>query len=251
MRLHHRKFFPGEKNILFTYHSIQRNETVRKNFAALGLIAATLAAANAHADVNVIGEVGTTGVGFHASVPLRPDLNARFGTGYLNYKYNGSTRSLDYDLKLKANTFDALLDWYPSRDSIFRLSAGLAYNGNKIDVNARPNVAGAYVLQGNVYNAASVGTVQGKVEFNKVAPYFGVGWGRPSEKENGWSFSTDMGVLFQGSPKTTLTSSGCSAPAAMCNQLAADIAQENKALNDEASKFKFYPVLRVGVSYKF
>lgn len=225
---------------------------MRKALAAFGLIAGLATAAGAHADIGVAGNVGTTGIGFHASFPLRPDLNARVGLGYLGYSYRGSTRDLNYDLDLTANTYDALLDWYPRKNSTFRLTTGLTYNGNKIDVRARPNANGNYTIQGNTYDAASVGKVAGKVDFNKVAPYLGIGWGRPSlKKEKGWSFTADIGVMLQGSPKTTLANTGCTASAAVCNQFASDVARENAALRDEVSKFKLYPVLRVGVSYKF
>ena len=41
--------------------------------------------------------------------------------------------------------------------------------------------------------------------FNKVAPYLGIGWGNPVQNGKGWGMISDIGVLFQGSPKTTLT----------------------------------------------
>jgi hypothetical protein len=224
---------------------------VKKTLTAFGLLAGLMASTGAHADIGVTGEIGTTGTGFHASMPLRPNLNARFGLGYLGYSYSGRTSDMDYELKLKANTYDALLDWYPMEQSSFRLTTGLAYNGNKIDVRAKSNMAGSYTIQGNTYTAASAGNVTGKVDFNKVAPYLGIGWGRPSNKEKGWSFSTDVGVLFQGSPKTSLTHTGCVAPAPVCSQFTSDVARENAALRDAAGKFKVYPVLRIGLSYKF
>ncbi len=223
----------------------------KKTVAAFAAIAISLGAVNAHADVDIAGQVGTTGVGFHATMPIKPNLNARVGLGYLGYTYSGRTSDLDYDLKLTAKTYDALLDWYPRDDSKFRITTGLSYNGNKIDVRGRSNAVGSYTIQGNTYNAASFGNVTGKVDFNKVAPYLGIGWGRPSVKDKGWSFSTDLGVLFQGSPKSSLTHSGCTAPAAMCNQFSSDLAKENAALRAEVGKFKAYPVLRVGISYKF
>ncbi|RJF99854.1 hypothetical protein D3871_00935 [Noviherbaspirillum saxi] len=184
-------------------------------------------------------------------MPLNPDMNARLGSSYLGYSYSGNTRDLDYQLKLKANTYEALLDWYPSKDSSFRLTTGLAYNGNKIDVMAQPNAAGVYNINGTAYSSASVGQVNGKVSFNKVAPYLGIGWGRSSEKEKGWSFSTDIGLLFQGSAKTSLSNTGCAATATVCAQFANDLARENEQLRHEVSRFKAYPVLRVGLSYRF
>ena len=227
---------------------------MKRILAALALALAgltTAAFAQSHSEIGITGSVGTTGVGAHATFPISPSVNARLGLGYLGYNYKGSTRDMQYDLDLKANTYDALIDWYPEKGSSFRITGGVAYNGNRINVHARPNAAGAYSIQGNQYNAASVGNVTGKVDFNKVAPYLGIGWGRNLKDEKGWSFSTDLGVLFQGSPKTSLSANGCTAGAAVCNQFANDVARENEALAREVRKFRVYPVLRIGVSYKF
>lgn len=223
---------------------------MKRTLAAIAL-AGLATSAFAQSDIGISGSVGTTGVGAHATFPISPNVNARLGLGYLGYNYKGSTRDMQYDLDLKANTYDALIDWYPEKGSSFRLTGGVAYNGNQVTVHGKPDAAGSYSIQGNTYNAASVGKVTGKVDFNKVAPYLGIGWGRNLKDEKGWSFSTDIGVLFQGSPKTSLTANGCSAGAAVCNQFASDVARENEALAREVRKFRVYPVLRIGVSYKF
>ncbi|RZI45041.1 hypothetical protein EGT07_03160 [Herbaspirillum sp. HC18] len=201
--------------------------------------------------MGITGHFGTTGVGAHMTVPVAPRLDLRLGLGYLGYNTRGSTRDMAYDLDMKANSYDALVDWYPKQGDAFRVTGGVTYNANPISVRGQPNAAGQFALQGNVYNAADVGSVSGRVEFNKFAPYFGIGWGRQLKDQKGWSFSTDLGVLLQGSPKTSLSAGGCTASAATCNQFASDIARENAALSHDLNKFRIYPVLRIGVSYKF
>jgi hypothetical protein len=223
---------------------------LKRKITAIGLVAGLTMIGAAYADVGVTGQAGTTGVSLHVDVPLRPHLSARFGTGYLDYSYSDSMAGLDYDLKRKLRTVDALVDWYPFSDSVFRLSGGLVYNNHRIDGFAKPDQAGNYTIQGNRYSAASAGRVEGKIDYRKVAPYFGIGWGK-SDKKTGWSFSADVGVLVQGSPNTSLTSTGCTSPTAMCTQLASDLAKENTALANETGRYKAYPVLRVGLRYQF
>ncbi|WP_246860586.1 hypothetical protein [Noviherbaspirillum sp. UKPF54] len=224
-----------------------------KNIAlALGLagLASLFAASTASAEVGVTADLGSTGIGAHISVPVQPKLNARFGINALNYNYSTNANNVDYDFKLKLQTFDALLDWFPG-DTQFRISGGVVYNGNKIDAVGMPNAIGSYTINGNTYTAANAGVINGKIDFRKVAPYLGIGWGNALAKDKGWGFSADLGVLFQGSPNTTLTNTGCTAPAAQCDQLATDVAAEQSKLADKASSFNAYPVVRVGVSYKF
>lgn len=214
-----------------------------------GLIVGLLGASYAQAQVGVSGDLGTTGLGVHLSVPVQPNLNARFGLNYLNYSYDTNTSNVNYDFKLKLQTFDALLDYFPM-DGGFRVSTGLVYNGNKIDAKAKRNSNGTYTLNGTTYSAATAGNINGNIDFRKIAPYLGIGWGN-AVKDSGWGFSTDLGVLFQGSPNTSLTNSGCTAPAAVCAQLASDLAAENRSLSDKVHSFRAYPVLRVGVNYRF
>lgn len=223
---------------------------MKKSLMAFGAAAGLLAAACVGAtDVGVSADVGTTGFGLHASLPLQTNLNARIGVNAASYNYSGSTSDADYDLKLKLNTYDALLDWFPAANG-FRVSGGLVYNNNRIDTVAKPKSGASYTFNGNTYTAAQAGKINGSFDFRKTAPYLGIGWGNAVAQDKGWGFSSDLGVLFQGTPNSTLTNSGCSAPV-NCAQLAADVAAEKIKLDDKISNFKFYPVVRFGVTYKF
>jgi hypothetical protein len=217
---------------------------------ALGVLVTLSTLSAAHAEVGVTASLGTTGAGFHLSMPVLEKINARVGLNGLSFSRDGNTDNVDYDFKLKMATVDALLDYFPMNGG-FRVTGGIVYNGNKIDANGRPSGNGTYTINGHVYPASAVGSLNGRIDFRKVAPYLGIGWGNAVAKDKGWGFSSDIGVLFQGEPKTSLTNNGCTASATDCTQIAADVAVENRSLQDEVSSFKAYPVLRVGVSYKF
>jgi len=216
------------------------------SIALLSLATATAAQA---ADIATTVDLGTTGIGLHLTAPVVPKLNARLGLNYATYSYDGHTSSVNYDFKLKLATVDALLDYHPF-DGGFRFSAGLVHNGNSIDARSRPDANGNYTINGRSYDAAVAGNLIGKVEFRKNAPYLGIGWGN-AVKATGWSFGMDLGVAFQGAPKTSLALRGCTAPALICSRLADDAAGENARLAKEVKDFKLYPVLRAGISYRF
>lgn len=218
--------------------------------ALLPILVAGLATAHcaSAAEFGTSIDLGTTGVGLHVTTPVAAKLNARFGVNFAKYSYDGNTSDVEYDLKLKLATVDALLDYHPF-DSAFRISGGAVYNGSKIDAHGKPE-AGIYTINGKVYTSAAVGDLSGKIDFRKVAPYLGIGFGN-ALKEAGWNFGMDLGVTFQGSPKTELAANGCNFSVAGCAQLDRDVAAENVKLADEVDDYKFYPVLRVGVSYRF
>ena len=215
--------------------------------ASILLVACAAASAQAR-DLAATVDLGTTGLGLHLTTPLAAKLNGRIGVNIANTSYEGSTSDLDYDFKLKLKTVDALLDYHPF-DSAFRLSGGVVYNGNKIDARAKPS-GGTYTINNVPYNAATVGDLSSKIDFRKAAPYLGIGWGN-AVKDAGWSFGTDLGIMFQGTPKTQLASNNCTALPILCSRLASDVAAENVKLGEEVKDFKFYPVIRVGISYRF
>lgn len=223
---------------------------MKKISIALPMLAALSFQGTAHAETGVTASVGTSGLGLHLSFPLKTSFNARVGVNGLTYKTDERADDVDYEFKLKLATVEALVDYFPM-DGGFRISGGIAYNGSKAEASARPNSNGTYTFNGTTYAATTVGKVNGDFKFRKAAPYLGIGWGNAVAADKGWGFATDVGVLFQGSPKTTLSNSGCTASAAVCTQLASDIQAENRSFQDDVSDFKMQPILRVGISYKF
>lgn len=213
------------------------------------LLGALSIAASAQAGTGVALDIGSTGLGAHVSVPLQPKLNLRFGVNYAKYSTTRDTDDANYDLDLQLKTVDALVDYFPGGGG-FRVIGGAVYNGNKFDTHAKPTGSGIYTLNNNIYAAATTGTIDGSIDFRKVAPYLGIGWGNAAAAP-GWGFVADLGVLFQGAPNSTLGNRGCTASSAICARLANDLVAENLKLKDEMKDFKFYPVLRVGVSYGF
>ena len=214
------------------------------------LIGALSMASAAQAGPGVALDVGSTGFGAHVSVPIQANLNARFGANFAKYSTTRHTDDADYDIKLNLKTVDALLDYFPSGGG-FRISAGAVYNGNQFDSHAKPAGSGVYTLNHVTYSAASAGTIDGTINFRNLAPYLGIGWGNAAGGAAGWGFVSDLGVVFQGAPESTLSNRGCTALSVICAKLLNDVAAENLKLKDDMKDFKFYPVLRVGVSYRF
>jgi hypothetical protein len=224
-------------------------ENMKTTYLALALLAGLSCAAANATDLGISATAGTTGLGLHASFPIQPKLNARIGFGYLNYDNSGSTVDADYNFKMKLRTFDVLADYFPL-DNSFRMTGGLVYNGNKVDVDMKAKSGAQYVVNGTTYSAAQAGSINGNVDFKKIAPYLGIGWGN-AVANKGWGFTADLGVMFQGSPQANLTNSGCQLVPATCTRLANDIAVEKNKLRDKLDSYKTYPVIRVGASYRF
>ena len=223
--------------------------TLKKKLPALIAFSAFAASTQA-ADFGMTADAGTTGAGFHVVVPVASSLNARFGINGFDRSFNKTTDDASYNVKLGLRTFDALLDYYPTSTQ-FRMTGGLVYNGSNVTANATPGAGNRYTFNGNTYTAAQVGQVNGSIDFNKVDPYLGIGWGNAVAANKGWGFTADLGVMFQGSPSAHLNNTGCTSAAASCSQLASDIDVENASLTNQMHNYRYYPVARIGVTYKF
>lgn len=210
-----------------------------------------LAAGAASAQANLSLDLGTTGVGAHVGIPLSAQFGARIGAGYLSHKFDGNTGTVDYNVDAKLRSADALLDWYPSAGAGFRLSAGAVYDANQFDVTGKP-AAGRYIINGVNYAATDVGVLTGAVEYDKFAPYLGIGYGSLPTAAQGWGFAADLGAYYQGKGSSRLDSVGCKAVAAVCQAIARDVAVERVNLADQVSDVpKVYPVLRLSATYRF
>jgi hypothetical protein len=153
-----------------------------------------------------------------------------------------------YEGKLKWSNLSGVLDWYFLGK--LRLTGGIYSANNKVDVTGTPN-GGTYTINGQVYNASDVGTLKGSTRLGKSAsPYIGIGYGDITRP--GINLFADLGVMYQGSPKVSLTATcGASLPAPQCTQLQTDTAAEERKINDDIKSFKYYPVFQAGIAYGF
>ncbi len=226
----------------------------------LGLVAAGANAERSNIAVGV--GVGTTGIDAGVTYPVMDNLNVRGVISGFNYSKDFENSDLKYDGKLKLFNVGVLADYYPMAGNEdanwfannFKITAGLVYNGTKVNVDAKPNSYAEYTINNTTYTTNDVENLNGKIKWkNKVAPYIGVGLGNAAAKK-GFSVSGDLGVMYLGKPKGSLHAS-CSAtlsaiPGARDTLQSNVKAQEDK-LNDYADKAKFWPVVRVMVNYSF
>jgi hypothetical protein len=194
---------------------------------------------------------GTTGFGLGLAGNLSENVTGRIGFDTWSKTVTQSNSDGNYKLDLKLQTINLLADWYPFSGT-FRTTLGLVANGNKATVNATPSATGSYTFNNHTYTAAEVGSYTGEMKFNSTAPYLGIGWGNPVSKDKTWGFVADIGILFQGSPKVTSTvNCGTGIPAATCTNLRNDVATSTTKLESDSSGFKYWPVISLGLSYRF
>ena len=105
--------------------------------------------------------------------------------------------------------------------------------------------AANYDIGGTTYTPADIGTLSGVVGFDDLVPYLGTGWGNAVEEGQGLTFSFDLGVVFQGSPDVTLSTTSTVAG------LDTDLRTEEQQLEQDLDDFDVYPVVSLGMAWQF
>lgn len=195
------------------------------------------------ATVDIDVHASTLGLGAGFSVPYTENISARLNLNKYSYTYQTTSDNVKYDASLKLENIGLLADWHLF-SGVTHLTGGVIFNNNEISMIATP--VGNYIFNGMSYTPLQVGTATATVTFDKVAPYLGIGWSGRASK-TGFSFKSDIGVMYQGSPKAKLTATGAAGDPA----LAADLAAAEKKMNADLAGYNIWPVISVGIGYAF
>ena len=193
--------------------------------------------------VGLTAKAGTLGVGGDLTVGL---------TRWLGIRVGGNWLSIDPGLKIEEGTFhtdlrwlsyEALLDVHPFGGG-FRLTAGAMFDQNEFNLTA--DLAHPVSINDANYGLSQLG---GRVKYPGLAPYVGLGYGNAAAYDARWHFAFDLGVMFQGDPDVTLNA--VALQPILQSQLQADLDREAGKIHDTLKKYNYYPVLSIGVSFRF
>ncbi len=65
-----------------------------------------------------------------------------------------------------------------------------------------------YTAGGRTFTTEDQGVLTATIDWEPMAPYFGIGWGNSTEKGKFFGINIDMGAMYQNSPKVKLEGTG-------------------------------------------
>jgi hypothetical protein len=195
----------------------------------------------------IAAKVGTTGAGADLTIGLTHSINVRLGAQGWSRSETRTEQEIEYDADLSLVSGEVLLDLHPAGRG-FRISAGAIVNGN--EVTAVSTEDAVYVINGTPYPVGLVGRLHGKVEANTFAPYLGIGWGNAVAPGAKWRVAADLGAFYQGKPKVSLRAESPLLEL-LPARFAEDLEAERQKIEDDVSDYRWYPVVSLGVSYRF
>lgn len=233
------------------------------------LFAANLKAADVDTEESKPGiavslKAGTLGAGVELDYGINENFNIRLQLNSFSFDDTFDEDGIEYAGELKLSSIGLIADWRPF-SGVFKLSGGVYSNQNEINAGAfsRGNTEfeiGEFLYAGS---ASDPLTLSAQIELGSgTAGYLGFGWG--NSYSSGLSFSVDLGVLFSGSPKANISASGTAyrvdnpdvtfdveGLSAEAQIFRDEIEAERVSLQGDLDEFKYYPVLSLGLGYRF
>ncbi|UUR07569.1 hypothetical protein [Sphingomonas glaciei] len=211
----------------------------------MALVASPALAQTRTSSVGVGITGGTLGVG--PEVGWRStNFGVRGSATFFSLSRGVDSDGIEYDGDLKLRSFGGSLDFYPGGGG-FRLSGGVRVGKNRVELTASPAATTSVEVGDATYTGAQIGTLSGEVRAKKVAPTLTLGYG--GGVGSGVYFGIDAGAMFQGKPRVrSLTATG---PIAANAAFQTQLANERREIEDDIDNFKVYPILQLGLGYRF
>lgn len=216
---------------------------MKRRLAYCFVILISIAARPSSAD-EIYGSVATDGIGlgYGHAVARYANLRAEFDGFALSRSFNSG--DLHYDAHLDLYHGGLYADLFPAPTvAPFHLTAGLIIGGDNIDATAT-SMSGTYRINGVTVPTGGE-TINAKAKFPVVRPYFGLGLGH-NPIHRGLSAFFDAGIAY-GKPHVDFD-----VPrdiAAQAGQSNVDAEEAN--LRNKANRLRFYPIVKLGATYRF
>jgi hypothetical protein len=207
-------------------------------------------------------KVSTLGFGFQVGTALASRINIRGGANFFTYKDSLTEDGVTYNGTLTLKSVEAKVDLFVAGG--FRVTPGLLlYNDNNLAATASVLGGQSFTLNSIRYFSSVTSPITGTaaLALNKTAPTLAIGFGNLLPRSGRhFSVSTDIGVVFQGSPQFALNlgGSGClTSVATSCQPInllpgaTANIQAEQQKISDDLKPFKYYPELSVTFGWSF
>lgn len=193
----------------------------------------------------VYGQVGTEGVGVGYGHPFGSNVNVRADFNGVAFSHNFNSGGIHYDGTATLLHAGLYADFFPAPTVVpFRFTAGMLIGGDNVDATAN-SMSGTYTINGVAYSTLGQ-SIHAKAKYPAVRPYLGIGFGHSPLATKGFSMFFDAGVAY-GKPHVDYD-----VPADIVAEAGqANVNAEEQSLQNTADRLRFYPIVKIGVTYRF
>jgi hypothetical protein len=193
----------------------------------------------------VYGQIGTEGGGIGYGHAFGSLANVRAEFNGVSFSHSFNSGGLHYDGTATLAHAGLYGDFFPAPSVVpFRFTAGVLIGGDNVDADAT-SMSGTYTINGVAYPTLGE-SIHARAKYPVVRPYLGIGFGHSPLATKGFSMFVDAGVAY-GKPKVDFD-----VPADIVAEAGqANVNAEEQSLQNTADRLRFYPIVKVGVTYRF
>jgi len=201
----------------------------------------------------------TLGAGIEIATPLAGSFNLRSSFNFFAFDDPFSIDGINYDARLHLQSSETVLDWFVGKN--LHISPGLLYVKNSLSAPASVGPGQSFVLGTQTFINSVDDPVKGtsSVVFpRKFAPLLLLGYGNILPRSGRHlSFPLEIGVAYTGAPVIAVSLNGTACTNEGCvnfvgNQEAQTyLKQEVHNLNEDLKRYPVFPIVSLGVSYRF
>jgi hypothetical protein len=202
----------------------------------------------------------TLGPGFDIATPLTRSLNLRGSADFFSYGQDFTTDGITYNASLAFKGGALNVDWFPFHGG-FHVSPGVYFLKSELGGTLNVPAGKTFTLNDVDYTSSAANPIHGNGNLvfpHTAGPSLTVGWGNiiPRTGKH-WSVPFEIGAAYFGQPSVTINLAGTACQGVNCSNVATDPATqqnlkaEQNTLNDDLKALQVYPIVSIGVSYKF
>lgn len=190
--------------------------------------------------------IGTTGVYVEAQAKLASWFVLRGTYEFVDAERDQAIDDVTYSGQIDSGVFGAYAQIHPLESAFFVTGGGL-FGDRAIGLGAQPSTP---VTIGNVsFTPGQIGRLEGDADLGDRAAAFGIGWDTTFNDVRGLGWRIMAGAAIGQEPDVTLRSVGGSLSNDPTLQQA--LRDEESRIEDEAGDVRAYPLLQVGLTYRF
>ena len=190
---------------------------------------------------------GSNGGSVEAAYALNRYLDVRAQGAFIGFDADFKSSGVRYDGHLEQYTGGAMADLHPFANPLF-VAGGFVSGARTLHVKASPTEAVSVRINGVSFPVDQVVHLTGDADLGATAPFAGLGFDNTFTHAGHWGVRAVAGLIFGQDPKVTLHASG---PYADNAAVLAAVAQEQASLQSDVDGYRYYPVVQLGVTYRF
>ena len=205
-----------------------------------------------------IGFKGSTlGAGFEIATPLAGRINLRYGFNLVEFTDPFSVDGINYHAGIHLKSSQTTVDWFFGS---FHISPGVLYLKNNMSAPVSVGPGQTFVLGTQTFLNSVDDPASGSSSViypRTFSPMLLIGYGNMLPRSGHLSLPVEVGFAYTGAPVINLNLNGTACVTNGCvtfsqsTDAQGSLKQEIQILNDDLKHYAVFPIVSVGLAYRF